>query len=406
MCEETYAGCASNGDQPISSLSSSSFFDGASFCPVPCGSFLPQFNRFYFHYSRQAFNMAQFLVRELRFDDSVFHTALHYWHRFVAIHGLRALNEVLLIAASVFLAAKVAHYKFSAKQLVLLAFDITPGSNENGHSASSLSSAIPGTKKSMEEEVEPWRRAVLDTELLLCDTLQFQFHIPNPIRQMEDVLGLAAEKEGFFASPYSSSPSSFRNDKDEEEQQEEKKKEALAYRNNVALLTQLIARVKRLQIFLLIAPLQACVTAEERSVAILLIVIRYSLLYPRKEATCSLPISQLGDSRANDTTNTTVITLINDSSQLQRFAESVGKIACAVFFGGERERNNALHRERACESEDSHQPHFSFFIPEKVVEGVLGVIVETFSLMKKSTDIPLLDELIANYSEKQVPAAR
>lgn len=373
-----------------------SFFEDPSVSPLPSATLLPQFNRGYFHYSRQAFNMAQFLVSELQFDDSVFHTALHYWHRFVAVHGLHALSEVLLIASSVFLAAKVSHYKFSAKQLVILAFDINGGNTEHGRKSSSLSSSFVACQKDVEEEVELWRRALLDTELLLCDTLQFQFHVPNPIRQMEDVLALAAKKEGFFYS------SSFVKGK-EEEQEEEYRRYNPPCESGIALLSQLIARVKRLHIYLLITPLPTCVTVEELSLAILLIVIRYGLCCsPTKALYSSIPPSWNDDGNVTTTTS-----LVDRGSRFDRFAARVGEMACARFGeGGCRgtERNEARQERGSNENEGLQQGHLSPpLIPEKFVEGVLGVVIETFSLMKKSTDIPALDELVASHSEKKLP---
>lgn len=45
-------------------------------------SFMPEFNREYQKYSRNAYNMATFLVKELQLDWVVFWTGMTYFHRF------------------------------------------------------------------------------------------------------------------------------------------------------------------------------------------------------------------------------------------------------------------------------------------------------------------------------------
>lgn len=371
-----------------STVTSSGFVDGCSFSSS-FGSLLPHFNRVYFHSSRQAFNMAQFLVAELHFDDSVFHTALHYWHRFVEVHGLRSMNDVLLVTASVFLAAKVAHYKFSARKLIILAFDLGSENtgSRSGSSASPNSTSSSIGKKETEEELDLWRQALLDTELILCDTLQFHFHIADPIRQMEDILVLAAEKEGLSSS---SCIALSTNTVEVGQEVGDIQEGCSTERISVPILK---ARVRRLHIFLLISPLQTCVTAEERSLALLLIVIRYSLLCPTTRTRSSSSTSPIGGDDA--------LTGVHFPNQWLKFAERVIKLAYARFGEKKRSRESGQKEDENAEGYPLRPQFSTSSFQTELVEGVLGVIVETFSLMKKSTHILSLDELIAAHTARE-----
>lgn len=139
----------------------------------------PLFSRTYFHTVAKAYNMTRYVVDALRLDDTVFATAMCYWHQFALQHSYRRVHPVVLAAACVFLAGKVEHYKLRVDQIVALVFEVTPDKNE--------------------EEAAGWRRMVLEVELLLSDTLQFDFQRTHPIRAAVERLStpygkLAAEQ--------------------------------------------------------------------------------------------------------------------------------------------------------------------------------------------------------------------
>ncbi|KPI88954.1 putative cyclin 9 [Leptomonas seymouri] len=137
---------SSNPSSPLYSSPAST-----SFAPPYLLSFTSRYVRF----SQAAFVISDFLVRKLRLAESALLTSLCYWHEFVAVNGMRKVNEVVLATTCVFLAAKVEHAHFRLVKLVELAFD--------------LDESTP------QKEVEQWCRAVLDVELVLCDTINFDF---------------------------------------------------------------------------------------------------------------------------------------------------------------------------------------------------------------------------------------
>ncbi|KAG5496137.1 hypothetical protein JKF63_02438 [Porcisia hertigi] len=118
--------------------------------------YLPSFTGRYFRLSQAAFVISDYLVRKFRLAESVLLTSLCYWHEFVAAHGLRKVNEIVLATTCVFLAAKVEHAHIRLARLVEAAFDLDS------------TTTAPG-------ELEQWCRGVLDVELLLCDTIHFDF---------------------------------------------------------------------------------------------------------------------------------------------------------------------------------------------------------------------------------------
>lgn len=137
---------SSNPSSPVYSSPAST-----SFAPP----YLPSFTGRYVRLSQSAFVLSDFLVRKLRLTESALLTSLCYWHEFVAVHGMRKVNEVVLATTCVFLAAKVEHAHIRLVRLVELAFDLEGGTPQT--------------------EVEQWCRAVLDVELVLCDTIRFDF---------------------------------------------------------------------------------------------------------------------------------------------------------------------------------------------------------------------------------------
>ncbi|KAK7199680.1 cyclin 9 [Novymonas esmeraldas] len=118
--------------------------------------YLPAFTSRYFRLSQSAFVISDYLVRKFRLAESVLLTSLCYWHEFVAAHGGRKVNEVVLATTCVFLAAKVEHAHIRLARLVEAAFDLD------------VSTTSPA-------ELEQWCRSVLDVELVLCDTIHFDF---------------------------------------------------------------------------------------------------------------------------------------------------------------------------------------------------------------------------------------
>lgn len=126
--------------------------------------YLSVYNRSYHHSACKAYNMVRHVVDTLRLDDTVFATAMGYWHSFASVHGYRQLNEVVLAAACVFLAGKVEHYKLRADQVLRVVFDLGDHTTK--------------------EEADDWRRALLETELILSDALDFDFQREQPIQQV------------------------------------------------------------------------------------------------------------------------------------------------------------------------------------------------------------------------------
>lgn len=196
---------------------------------------VPEFDRTYFHYSRKAFNLVRYLVQELQFDDSVFSGALRYWHEFIRVHGLGVMNEMLLAAACVFLSAKVLHYKFRLERLVRLAFDLNGGDGRV-------------------EEEGTWCAALLDAELILCDTLDFCFHVDNVSAELVAEVSALAQKERLMSS--------------EEE---------------TTFLAQVIGRAERLCFFTLISPVLNRITSRELRHSLLFLVVQHSPCAPHAQ---------------------------------------------------------------------------------------------------------------------------
>ncbi|GET91409.1 cyclin 9, putative [Leishmania tarentolae] len=138
---------SSSPSSPVHSSSASTGFSAP---------YLPAFTRRYFRLSQSAFVISDYLVRKFRLTESVLLTSLCYWHEFVATHGLRKVNEIVLATTCVFLAAKVEHAHIRLARIVETAFDLE------------ANNTAPA-------ELEQWCRAVLDVELVLCDTIRFDF---------------------------------------------------------------------------------------------------------------------------------------------------------------------------------------------------------------------------------------
>lgn len=99
--------------------------------------------------------MCDFLVRHFHLQETVLLTSLCYWHEFVAAQGQHKINEVVLAVTCVFLGAKVEHAHLRLTRLLETAFDLDTTSSGS--------------------EMEQWCRSVLDVELILCDTIRFDF---------------------------------------------------------------------------------------------------------------------------------------------------------------------------------------------------------------------------------------
>ncbi|CCW62745.1 unnamed protein product [Phytomonas sp. EM1] len=129
-------------------------------------SYLPEYNRSYHHSVCKAYNIIRHVVDTLRMDDTVFATAMSYWHEFVLQHGRRKIHEAVLGTAAVFLAGKVEHYKLRVDQMLKVALEVDVDKNPKG------------------EDVEAWRRMLLDVELVLLDSLNFDCQRSHPIKQL------------------------------------------------------------------------------------------------------------------------------------------------------------------------------------------------------------------------------
>ncbi|KEG11660.1 cyclin 9 [Trypanosoma grayi] len=120
----------------------------------------------YYRTAAKAYNMTRYVVESLKLDETVIATSMAYWHTFVMQHGLKKLDEVVLSASCVFLASKVEHYKIRLNQVVSLFFEVSERS----------------------DEAEGWRRMLLETELLVCHTLGFNFQVIHPMKRIVELV--------------------------------------------------------------------------------------------------------------------------------------------------------------------------------------------------------------------------
>ncbi|CCW70579.1 unnamed protein product [Phytomonas sp. Hart1] len=131
---------------------------------------IPEYNRSYHHSVCKAYNIIHHVVNTLRMDVTVFATAMSYWHEFVLQHGRKKIHEVVLGTAAVFLAGKVEHYKLRVDQMLKIALEIDVDKNPKG------------------EDIEAWRRMLLNVELILLDFLNFDCQRSHPIKLLLTLL--------------------------------------------------------------------------------------------------------------------------------------------------------------------------------------------------------------------------
>lgn len=143
----------------------------------PVTAYITYYNRSYHHSATRAFNLTRFAVETFNMDVTVFATSMVYWHEFAARHGCRRINEAVLAAACVFLALKVEHYRVRADQIVESLLEID--------------------RNAKADEFKAWRQMLLEVELVLSDTLRFDFQRTHCLGQMlkwiEDFKGVAAD---------------------------------------------------------------------------------------------------------------------------------------------------------------------------------------------------------------------
>lgn len=141
----------------------------------PILAYIPFYSRSYHHSATRVFNTTRFAVETFNMNVTVFATAMVYWHEFAAKHGCRKMNEAVLAAACVFLALKVEHYRVRADQIVESLFEVD--------------------RNAKAEEFKAWRQMLLETELVLCDTLGFDFQrthcLGQVLKWLEDYRGKA-----------------------------------------------------------------------------------------------------------------------------------------------------------------------------------------------------------------------
>lgn len=313
-------------------------------------NFLPMFDGKYFNKFRKSFNTAQYIGKHFHFDDSVFHSSLYYQHLFVATHGLDAISDVLLIAACVFLAAKVSHYKFRAQKFAMLAFDLPE---------SSPCSSGETDMKGGDDLINEWVAALLDAELLLCDTLAFNFHVSNPMSSVESILMDAQEEEGDIGSR-AVRRAVTKNDAEEEETE--------------VFVARVITIVKRLLIFLLLSPLQNRLSSEEVNAALIYLVVRFLVFSLQIESNTSSineeePLTPSSGPSLAPITLLLVSSYGNITPWKKRFTQKV--------------------------MQKINIP------PVSDLNGVLEVIVETFVRMNKPTDIPQIDTIIREEHQRR-----
>ncbi|RNF10012.1 cyclin 9 [Trypanosoma conorhini] len=135
---------------------------------VTVGSVNPlfQLGRAYYRTAAKAYNMTRYVVEILKLDETVLATAMAYWHTFVSRRELRRFDEIVLSASCVFLASKVEHYKVRLNRVISLVFEV---SGEG-------------------DEMEGWRRMLLEMELLLCHTLSFNFQVIHPMKRIMELV--------------------------------------------------------------------------------------------------------------------------------------------------------------------------------------------------------------------------
>ncbi|CAD2216369.1 Cyclin, N-terminal domain containing protein, putative [Angomonas deanei] len=138
----------------------------------------PVFNKYYCNVVSKVFNLSEFMCQNLKLTSAVQPTAMCYWHEFVAINGVRAVNSVVLICACVFLAGKVEHSKLKVDQIVETGLDVVRG----------------------DEKFEVWRNLILDTELVLCNSLNFDFQRVHPLNDYLYMIAKPSEQPSHHLS--------------------------------------------------------------------------------------------------------------------------------------------------------------------------------------------------------------
>ncbi|PWV12007.1 putative cyclin 9,cyclin C-like [Trypanosoma cruzi] len=133
---------------------------------VSSGNPLFHVGRSYYRSAAKAYNMTRYVVETLKLDETVLATSMAYWHTFVDRLELRKFDEIVLSASCAFLASKVEHYKVRLNRVIALVFEI---SGEG-------------------DEMEGWRRMLLEMELLVCHTLGFNFQIIHPMKRIVELV--------------------------------------------------------------------------------------------------------------------------------------------------------------------------------------------------------------------------
>lgn len=126
---------------------------------------LDEFTRRYVTDSKKAYNLAAFLIPSIRAGWVVFSTAMYYYHAFVAKHGSVRYDPLLVITAATFLGCKAEHFRVKLSKLVALALDCPPEAREH----------------------ETRKAQVVTMELMLVNTLGFDFVVIHPIHRMHEL---------------------------------------------------------------------------------------------------------------------------------------------------------------------------------------------------------------------------
>jgi hypothetical protein len=136
--------------------------------------FLPAHTYAYNKSISKAYNLSIYLVRELGVKWMIFFTSMSYVHLFVKERGFGVVPPVVLAAAATFLAAKVEAETTSGGRVRLAR--VVALSFEQGAAATA-------------ELREARAQQVLDAEMMLVHTLDFELVQKQPMTRLEELLG-------------------------------------------------------------------------------------------------------------------------------------------------------------------------------------------------------------------------
>jgi hypothetical protein len=84
---------------------------------------------------------------------------MHYFNKFVHVHKIYTVDALTLSATCFFLMSKVEHFPIRLRDLISVAFEVEPES----------------------EEAKTWHEVIVRLESVVCEALGFDFLVPHPM---------------------------------------------------------------------------------------------------------------------------------------------------------------------------------------------------------------------------------